>query len=310
MGRALIESFFIFTINGPLGFNCLNADMKSNALNPDFALPLQQHPFYADTLALLGRESITLSGDGHHAQLMTRRFGRLGTFIMASRGPIWRNWDDQGAILHRLAYLGTRIINDENTSTCALRRAGFRRIVAPAHVAELPLTGSGDDRISAANGKWRNAWRKAQNAPFKTTHRRFNPVKDAWLLTADTAQQRTKKFRALPHSIIHAYAHAHPSKVRIAIAHRKNTPLAAMLFLQHGRVATYHLGWSGPEGRKFAAHNLLLMQAADDLAQRGVQRLDLGMVNAKDAPGLTRFKRGCGANVRQLGGTWLRMPFL
>jgi hypothetical protein len=38
--------------------------------------------------------------------------------------------------------------------------------------------------------------------------------------------------------------------------------------------------------------------------------LDLGTVDTENAPGLARFKIGSGAQIRSLGGTWLRIPGL
>ena len=72
--------------------------------------------------------------------------------------------------------------------------------------------------------------------------------------------------------------------------------------------ASYHVGWSGPEGRAANAHPLLLWSAMQALAAEGINRLDLGDVNTEDAPGLARFKIGAGANVRPLGPTILLPP--
>ena len=51
--------------------------------------------------------------------------------------------------------------------------------------------------------------------------------------------------------------------------------------------------------------NLLLWQAMDQLAQRGIQQLDLGGVNTARSAGIARFKIGTGGEVRQLAGTYL-----
>ena len=102
-----------------------------------------------------------------------------------------------------------------------------------------------------------------------------------------------------------AFAAANRGQARIFEARHQGATVAALLFLCHGAVATYHIGWSGPEGRARAAHHLLLWRAMIDLAARGITRLDLGMVDTVTAPGLARFKLGSGARCRALGGTWL-----
>jgi lipid II:glycine glycyltransferase (peptidoglycan interpeptide bridge formation enzyme) len=80
--------------------------------------------------------------------------------------------------------------------------------------------------------------------------------------------------------------------------------VAAMLFALHGRGATYLIGWSDATGRRLSAHNLLLWHGMSDLYALGAQQIDLGLCDDWRAPGLTHFKRGSGAQVRALGGTW------
>ena len=67
-------------------------------------------------------------------------------------------------------------------------------------------------------------------------------------------------------------------------------------------------GHTTAAGRAVSAHTLLLWQAADWLASKGHDRLDLGLINTEDAPGLARFKLGAGACARPLGGTWIWWP--
>ena len=96
--------------------------------------------------------------------------------------------------------------------------------------------------------------------------------------------------------------------VRVLICYDNNCPIAAMLFLLHAPVVTYHIGWTSAQGRKFHAHHRMIMEAAEGFAQHGYYRMDLGLVETDRAPGLARFKIGTGAHVRPLGGTWLRLP--
>lgn len=102
--------------------------------------------------------------------------------------------------------------------------------------------------------------------------------------------------------------HASGGAVRVFVARAGGTRLAAMLFLLHGRVATYQIGWAGPEGRRAAAHPLCMWRAVEHLKAEGIERIDLGTVNTEDAPGLARFKIGTGATVRPLGATYLVPP--
>jgi lipid II:glycine glycyltransferase (peptidoglycan interpeptide bridge formation enzyme) len=83
----------------------------------------------------------------------------------------------------------------------------------------------------------------------------------------------------------------------------KNT-VGGMLFLIHGRVASYHMGWADDEGRQLNAHNALLWQAMAYLQGQGIEVLDLGGVNTHDLPGISRFKLGTGGRAITLAGTY------
>jgi len=80
--------------------------------------------------------------------------------------------------------------------------------------------------------------------------------------------------------------------------------IAGVLFLTHGKCATYQIGWSSDKGRQVNAHHLLLWQARDILIQHGVRYLDLGGINDQDkkSKGLSSFKRGTGAKPVTLAG--------
>lgn len=268
-------------------------------------LPLQQHPSFGAALALLGtRTGIeTLAGA---APLQTiHRFG----VKFVPRGPVWEPGTHESAMAEELRRARPSVINSDAPSA-SLKAAGYRQVMTTAYVAELPLSGTSDERMRRAHGKWRNSWRKAQRSKLKFKRERFDHVLHQWLLSADTAQRCAKHYRDLPHDITRAFAAVNPSDTLLFTARIKRDPVAAMLFLRHGAVATYHLGWSSHTGRSLNTHHALLMHAADHFATEGVQRLDLGTVDTESAPGLARFKIRSGAHIRPLGGTWLRIPGL
>lgn len=130
-----------------------------------------------------------------------------------------------------------------------------------------------------------------------------------WLLQAEEAQARARRYRRLPASFTAAWVAANgDDSARLFVARLHGGIVAAMLFLLHGRAASYHIGWSGPEGRAGHAHNLLLWQASDWLAARGYACVDLGTLDTETTPGLARFKLGSGAQQVKLGATWLDAP--
>ncbi len=264
-------------------------------------LPLQQHPAFTAALRRCGAAALCIDLPGAAPVQVIRRFG----LSLASRGPVWLDGPDARAL--RRAPLA--LVNSDGGDTAALRVAGFRRIFTAATVAELSLTGGREARLSRMAGTWRNALRRAEAASPCLRAERLCPTHHRWLLDADRRQQRAKGFRTLPHGLLLAYAAIRPGDTLVLTALHGGTPAAAMLFLVHGAVATYQLGWSGPEGRRLACHHALLHAAMDRLADSCV-RLDLGTVDTVNAPGLARFKIGTGATLRPLGGTWLRVPGL
>ncbi|MCP4821132.1 MAG: GNAT family N-acetyltransferase, partial [Shimia sp.] len=104
------------------------------------------------------------------------------------------------------------------------------------------------------------------------------------------------------------YARANKGDAKLFIAFDGAAPVAAMLILRHGQSATYHVSHTTDDGRKKCAHNLLMWEAMQWLAAKGVTTLDLGQVDTEKSAGLARFKLGTGARPRPLGGTWLWWP--
>lgn len=80
--------------------------------------------------------------------------------------------------------------------------------------------------------------------------------------------------------------------------------IAAMMFLIHGRAATYQVGWTSDQGRDSHAHNLILWKGIEELQARGVQMLDLGGVNTARSAGIARFKLSTGGQLLTLSGTY------
>ena len=87
----------------------------------------------------------------------------------------------------------------------------------------------------------------------------------------------------------------------IGNAKRGHTVIASVLFLLHGRSATYQIGWTSEAGRKYCAHHLLLWQCRDILSRYGIDQLDLGGIHDHNE-GLSRFKKGTGAAPVTLAG--------
>ncbi|AZQ65864.1 GNAT family N-acetyltransferase [Silicimonas algicola] len=274
--------------------------------------PFQQSWSYGAAAEALGADVLRLEvREGPNtiaiAQGIGRRIGVRTTLF--GRGPLWTGESDDGLRADVLRVLrretrGIALVTPHANDAGAVRSAGFFAAMTPATVAEWRL---GPDMRARIHGKWRNRLCAAEASGVTLLRsRRGDDLR--WLVGLDREQQRRKGFRALPPAFLAAWMARDPRSVRLTIAHFRGERVAAILVLSHGTRATYHIGWSGGEGRRLSAHNLLLWEAAQRLSDDGVSVLDLGLVDTETAPGLARFKLGTGAMPVRTGGTWIGLP--
>lgn len=267
------------------------------------AAPLVQSPAFGAALTHVGRSPLRLSlpGGRGEVQMVRRRFGPLRVG-MISRADLSRS------DLRRVAQdgeVGTLLLHPETPAG-----AHGLCLYTPTSVVAWDLSPTEEALRSRLHQKWRNRLAKAERAGLRVTETALNPDRGHWLLTKDTAQARARGYSNWPEALTRAYARANRAQARLFEARTNGTTHAAMLFLCHGSVATYHIGWSGSEGRAYCAHHLILWRAMQKLKARGLMRLDLGSIATDSAPGLARFKLGTGADVQTLGGTWIVRPKL
>ena len=182
------------------------------------------------------------------------------------------------------------------------------RVATGRSTVLLDLTRPEPERRAALEQRWRNRLNAAERSALKlrvcgSKHHDFD-----WLVQAEAAQRQERRYLTLPSGFVTAFQESHrkPSQALLTIAaDMQHRPCAGMMFLVHGRTATYHLSWTDDKGREHSAHNLLLWQACRLLIERGVQRLDLGGVNTIANQGLARFKLGTGGQVVTWAGTYL-----
>lgn len=284
-------------------------------MSHSLALPLPQSPQYARTCDALGLRMRVCKRESRRRvrllwQVQSRRLGPLGRVDMVSRGPVaedagdlhdwpgrWRRWHDGRPFL----------LNADGLSADALRAGGFWPLMTPATVAMLPLD-TPDAMRAAMQQKWRNRLNRATRHDLDIRQR---PLSSGhWLLAAETAQARRKGYRGVPPAFCLAYALSNPGDALVFEARHKGVPVAGVLVLRHGRLATWQIGHTNDTGRRLNAMNLLLWEAMQTLARMGHDELDLGGLNDAQAPGLSHFKRGTGARAHRLGGTWLHLGCL
>ena len=281
---------------------------------------LQQSAEYAAACAALGRDArCAVMRDGRaeigRALVLLRPFGRLGGLALLSRGPVWSGADSAAraealrALRRALPFGPLRALAaTPDHADDAPAAAGFAPVRTPVHLAELDLTRPEGERRAAAHQKWRNRLKKAESADLKIRRRPLPPDPGHPALIEEALQRRARGYKGLPPRFAAAFASANPGHALLFEALHRGQPVARMVFLLHPPGASWLIGWSGPEGRRRNAHNLLLWRAAEWLAKKGAKTLDLGVVETEAAPTLARFKLGSGARPRALGHTWAAAP--
>lgn len=256
------------------------------------------------------------------AQILERGlFGYLG-FASCSRGPIWgvRAQGDvalrKDALVAIRQALRNRLLHvtaftpefDDRASRAGEEYVGFRQIMTGLSTVVLDLTRPLTEIRAAMETRWRNRlsyaerhWRGDLNVGSSLSGLRT-------LLRLEEQQRRARKFNGLPVALVERYVEAsgatRPSFI-IARANQRNELQAAMLFVLHADRATYHIGWANDAARKVNLHNLLLWRSLPALCERGVIELDLGVINTRSLPGISRFKLGAGGRAITLPGTYL-----
>lgn len=290
---------------------------------PGACVPKQQHPRYGAACRAIGSEvrqfvlhdSRSLRGT---AQVLVRRWPLLGRTALLARGPVWSPDLPQSArraalsdLLRglRQTHAGVVATPDRIGAGDPLDHGPWLGMVTPCALAVLDLTATPEAMRARQHGKWRNRLVKAEAAGLTVTDAPLPPDPAHWLLVAEEEQRCARGYRRLPSCFTTAWARAGGRQAtRLFLAHRGGKPIAAMLFLLHPPGASYHIGWSGPEGRASGAHGLLLWHAALWLRARGYRTADLGTLDTDSTPGLARFKLGSGAQAVTLGATRLWAP--
>ena len=283
---------------------------------------MQQDWAYGTSLKALGiachRAEVILNGETVAlAQFICRRYGLIAGVALCTRGPLWLkpvNAEDKSRIYRelkrslpmkkpRFALFSPDITNANDPSLRKLTRVmtGYSTVI-------IDLTQSPEQLLAAMEGRWRNRLLAAERSGLDIIQTGTDSTDYGWLLEEEREQRASKGFYGLPIEFVEMYikARAQTTKTTLILrAELEQARVAAMLFLIHGRAATYHVGWSNQVGRNTNAHNLLLWRGLNELRERGVSKLDLGGVNTRQLAGISRFKIGSGGQVVTYAGTFV-----
>lgn len=240
---------------------------------------------------------------------------RLGLFTLGKvlRGPLFHQPvmpEDRIAALVQLSrqYPLRRLkrfsvlpeLPDGPAARGLLRDAGFHAAFGPYETAWLDLTKPTGEIRANLRQNFRNQLVKAETADIRVTE----PDDPRPLLAHYETQKHAVGYAAPEGALIAAL----PDRDLFSLEARMDgsyEPVAAVLFILHGRSATYQVGWTSDRGRAAHAHNLLLWRAISMLADKGIRDLDLGGFDWTHAAGVAHFKAGLGGEPFILPGTYV-----
>ncbi len=275
---------------------------------------MQTWPFAKATRSLDQRTSrlSVLQERGAPVAMMVTQEVRLGPFHMVNlnRGPLWFSQSPTELDLQNFAAafqshfppkLGRRMrwlpewASTEESRRC-FQNSTWRMRPENFQTVWLDLTIAEAVRRRNLQKKWRNALAKAEKSKLEIFEDQSGE-RLALFLRLYQEHLRLKRYKgSTPEFVKAEVVAALPfSESATLWAHYNSQPVAAMMFLLHGKSSSYRFGWNTPLGRATNAHYLLLWRAQEILAQRRIHFLDLGGILPGDAPGLTHFKLGLGA---------------
>lgn len=284
---------------------------------------LQQSWAYGDALRQLGvevhRAMVMHEGEAIGlAQFQCRRLAGYIGLASCSRGPVWTpaatpvqrrqalGWMKKS--IPTRAWRATVFSPEQSLDALDPQEVrGLQRVMTGFSTVMLDLRPSEEALRAALDGKWRNRLVRAEGVAGLQVHMRASVKEVQWLLERENLQRQSRGFHALPTDFVQAFIASHAERSQafaVATAVQGRQTLGAMLFLRHGSGATYHIGWADEQGRRLNVHNRLLWQAMLTLRTQGVQWLDLGGVNTRALPGISRFKLGTGGALLTLAGTY------
>lgn len=253
------------------------------------------------------------------AQIIARPFAMIGKFALCTHGPAWLNAPTPEEKRETYRILKSKlplrwpkllVITPDEEPLPATGLKGLKRVMTGEATVRIDLTKDDETLRTALDQKWRNRLKKAEGSDLKFMKAGAKPAQYRWLLETESKQREKRGYRALPPALTENWQSsktaAKGADKTAGIAQYRadlgRDTTAAMLFLVHGKRATYHIGWSNDDGRKHGAHNLILWNALQDLRSQGVEQVDLGGVNTQSGAGIARFKLGTnGALIKRAG---------
>ncbi len=285
---------------------------------------------YALATCKLNRQSARwglIKIDGAEAGLVQIIEARVafGVFhaLILDRGPLW--FEGFGGAAHIVAFFTEfnhqfpsrwgrkrRIIPEIGQSATAhkiLLQAGLKdQNKTPYQTLWWNIVQSEDDLRQNLSKSWLKSLKKSEKSDIEVIWDDKLQFFDEFKLNY-VMDKQLKRYENISPQLLDNLASlpTHQTPIVTGRAIRENKCIASVLFLKHGACATYQVGWTTDEGRKYCAHHALLWQTQFMYDAYGIQTLDLGGITEDDPDckkGLNKFKKGTGAKAVTLIGQY------
>lgn len=282
--------------------------------------PITQSEVWAQFQKTLGKEVTKLEGKGWSC-LFIRQTTKLGDYWLAPYGPFLSESkklpEALEAIKKEARRKGLSWITIEpfgRNLSCDPRKLGLKpaeKSYNPAYTVINDLSLDEARRWSALSPTFRNLINRAERRglSFRTSTdppeiKLFTDMIGVVASRKNISLHNAKYFKTQAETLM-------PDEAAfLELAYSEGKPVASALILQNGKTAHYAYAGSYPEARKLEAGTVLVWQAMQNAAKRGVRWFDLFGVAPPDAPsshpwlGFSNFKRKFGGEEIELGGTW------
>ncbi len=239
--------------------------------------------------------------------------------VMIDRGPLW--FEGFGTALHVKLFFDEinrqfpprfgrkrRFLpetEDGPTAQKLIAQTGLRRLDDRAGYETIwvDLQQSEEELRAGLKQKWRNRLNAAERSGLQIEWDN-GPATIAMIAAVYAADQKSRGYGGISPKLFAAYAPLLAAKGELHLARAvKNGETAAFaVSVEHGRSATYLIGWTSDSGKEVSAPTLLLWETMLRLKNNGVKEFDLGGVNDDGAAGIKTFKEGLGGRtVRYVG---------
>jgi hypothetical protein len=252
-------------------------------------------------------------------QVLDRGLGPLRVTRL-NRGPLWLSTVDPATVATALRALradarwwrGRLLLAAPELPSdmaAAVEALGYRkRGIEPWRSAWIDLSRGEETLRRALHGKWRNMLNAGERAGIEI-EASAGDVAFFWLLKRYAELMIDRQFTGIPVPLLGQLRNEvlRPEDLTVYRAKGDEGWLAGALIARHGTSATYLVGWSGNEGRRRHAANVLLFHVMRSLAQSGCRWFDLGGIDAVHTSGIARFKRGLGGDEYVLAGEYVSL---